>query len=345
MATSPLSSDTFHHDVSLRRFNTFGLEARAGRYFRATTPGGLREALVAERPELVLGGGSNLLLARDITGLVLHVDLRGLIVEDVPGDGDAVEVTVAAGENWHNFVLRTLELDLGGLENLSLIPGSVGASPIQNIGAYGVEIEDHFVRLEALHVHTLRRRTFTKEECLFGYRSSVFKTALRGQYIITAVTFRLTRRGHALRADYGDVRAHVEARGLGLSPKHISDAVIAIRQSKLPDPGQIGNSGSFFKNPELSAEQFASFAERHPDAPSYPLPDGGRKVPAGWLIDRAGWKGHRRGAIGVHDRQALVLVNHGGGAGKDLYALAEEIQADVRERYGIALEMEVNVVR
>ena len=335
--------DVLHHGVSLRHLNTFGLEARALRYFRATTPGGVREALAAERPTLTLGGGSNLLLTRDVQGLVLHVDLRGILVEGA-SDGDAeVFVTAAAGESWHGFVLETLNMDLGGLENLSLIPGSVGASPIQNIGAYGVEVKDHFVRLEAIHVDTLERRTFSAEECQFAYRSSAFKTSLRGQYVITAVTFRLTKRGHALRADYGDVRAHVAARGLGLSPKHISDAVIAIRQSKLPDPAVIGNSGSFFKNPVLSAAQYASFAEREPDAPSYPLPNGGRKVPAGWLIDRAGWKGHRRGAIGVHDRQALVLVNHGGGVGRELYALAKEIQADVRARYGVDLEMEVNV--
>ena len=341
--TPAYSPDTFHHGVSLRHLNTFGLEATARRYYRATSPGGIREALTAERPTLVLGGGSNLLLTREVDGLVLHVDSRGLIVEDGPANSHEVLVTVAAGESWHGFVMRTLELGLGGLENLSLIPGSVGASPVQNIGAYGVEIKDHFVRLEAIDVETLARRTFTLEDCGFGYRSSVFKTSLRGRYVITSVTFRLTRERHALRADYGDVRAHVEARGLGLSPKHISDAVIAIRRSKLPDPVEIGNSGSFFKNPELPAEQYARFAERHPTAPSYPLPDGGRKVPAGWLIDQAGWKGHRRGAIGVHDRQALVLVNHGGGVGKDLYALAREIQADVRERYGIELEMEVNV--
>ena len=337
-----LPDDTLLHDVSLRAFNTFGLEARARRYLRATGPGALREALRVERPALVLGGGSNLLLTRDIEGLVLHVDLRGVTVHPAPGSGE-VYVTAAAGENWHDFVLGTLSRGYGGLENLSLIPGSVGASPIQNIGAYGVEIKDHFVSLEAVDVETLRLHTFNEEACGFGYRTSVFKRELRGRYLITAVTFRLTDRDHAVRADYGDVRRHVTSRGLQLSPKHISDAVIAIRRSKLPDPAQIGNSGSFFKNTELSAEAFARFAERHPAAPSYPLPDGGRKVPAGWLIDQAGWKGHRRGPIGVHDRQALVLVNHGGGVGADVHALASEIRADVRAKYGIDLEMEVNV--
>ena len=343
MTPPPPPPNPLVHDASLRAYNTFGLEARARRYYRATGPGALREALAAETPRLVLGGGSNLLLTRDIEGLVLHVDLRG--VRSVPGpSSNEVDVTAAAGENWHAFVEHTLASGLGGLENLSLIPGSVGASPIQNIGAYGVEVKDHFVALEAVDVETLRTRRFSREECGFGYRTSVFKTALRGRYVITAVTFRLTRERHALRADYGDVRARVEAQGFGLSPKRISDAVAAIRREKLPDPVRIGNSGSFFKNPELTAEQYARFAERHPEAPSYPLPDGGRKVPAGWLIDRAGWKGHRRGAIGVHDRQALVLVNHGGGNGAEVYALAREIQADILSRYGIELEMEVNVV-
>ena len=343
MTPPPPPPNALVHDASLRAYNTFGLGARARRYYRATGLGALREALRVEAPRLVLGGGSNLLLTRDIEGLVLHVDLRGVTVAPGP-TANEVDVTAAAGENWHAFVLQTLSLGYGGLENLSLIPGSVGASPIQNIGAYGVEVKDHFVSLEAVDVETLRSRRFTAEECGFGYRTSVFKTALRGRYVITSVTFRLTRERHALRADYGDVRGHLEAAGRGLSPKHISDAVIAIRRSKLPDPVEIGNSGSFFKNPELSAERYARFAERHPEAPSYPLPDGGRKVPAGWLIDQAGWKGHRRGAIGVHDRQALVLVHHGGGTGAELYALAQEIRADVRKKYGIELEMEVNVL-
>lgn len=336
--------NVFHHGVSLRSLNTFGLEAHAERYYRATSPGAVREALAAERPALVLGGGSNLLLTRDVDGLALHVDLRGVVVHATtdPNDKDVL-VTAAAGENWHAFVEYTLRLGFGGLENLSLIPGSVGASPIQNVGAYGVEVRDHFVALEAIDTASLNYRTFNARDCGFGYRDSVFKSSSRGRYVITAVTFRLTRTDHVLRVEYGDVRAHVEERGLGLSPKHISDAVIAIRRAKLPDPAEIGNSGSFFKNPELTSEQYAGFAERHPEAPSYPLPDGGRKLPAGWLIDQAGWKGYRRGSIGVHDRQALVLVNHGGGTGTALLELAREIQTDIARKFGVALEMEVNV--
>lgn len=345
--TTALPANTLLHDRSLRALNTFGLEATARRYFRATSLGGLREALRVEQPTLVLGGGSNLLLTRDVPGLVLHLDLRGVSVLPIGGH---VHVTAAAGENWHAFVLYTIDAGYGGLENLSLIPGSVGASPIQNIGAYGVEIKDRFVSLKAVHRETLELRTFDPEECEFGYRNSVFKRELAGQYIITEVTFRLTTSEHELRADYGDVQTHVTAQGVGvgpeavrLSPKHISTAVMAIRQSKLPDPAEIGNSGSFFKNPELSRSQYEVFAAVHPGAPSYELADGGRKIPAGWLIERAGWKGHRRGDIGVHDRQALVLVNHGAGRGSDLFALAQEIQADVEDKFGVALEMEVNV--
>lgn len=346
MTDSPPAS-TLLHGVSLRRFNTFGLESSAERYFRATSLGSLREALRIELPTLVLGGGSNLLLTRDVPGLVLHLDLRGVRV--LP-KGDYVEVTAAAGENWHEFVAYTVDAGYGGLENLSLIPGSVGASPVQNIGAYGVELKDRFVSLKALHRETLDLREFRAEDCGFGYRHSVFKRELAGQYIITEVTFRLSVGEHDLRADYGDVREHVVAQGVGeapgqsrLSPKHISTAVMAIRRSKLPDPAEIGNSGSFFKNPELSLSDYESFAALHPSAPSYELPAGGRKIPAGWLIEQAGWKGHRRGAIGVHDRQALVLVNHGGGSGRELFALAREIQADVEAKFGVALEMEVNV--
>ena len=337
-----LPANTFHHGVSLRALNTFGLEATAQRYYRAETVGALREALRAEQPRLVLGGGSNLLLTRDVPGLTLHVGLRGVTVY-FPDD-DRAEVRAAAGEHWHALVEFTLAQDLGGLENLSLIPGSVGATPIQNIGAYGVEIREHLVSVEALDRASLRLRRFTPDELEFGYRESAFKRALAGRYIVTAVTYALTRRRHAARADYGDIRAHLQHRGREPEPRWISEAVVDIRRSKLPDPVEIGNSGSFFKNPELDADSFARFAERHPEAPHYPLAGGRVKVPAGWLIERAGWKGHRRGAIGVHDRQALVLVNHGDGRGEALWALAQEIRADVLTKFGIALEPEVNVM-
>ena len=350
VATESLKPDTLHFDVSLAGLNTFGLAAKAARYYRATSVASLQDILRQEQPELVLGGGSNMLLTRDIEGLVLHVDLRGkhMLSEsehDATLSLQAHEVIVeaGAGEGWHDFVLYTLGEGLGGLENLSLIPGSVGASPIQNIGAYGVEIKDHFVSLDALDRATLEVKRFTKGDCAFGYRSSVFKQELRGRYIILSVRFRLSAKQHVHRLDYGDVRRLLEEAGAPITPRAISEAVQQIRRSKLPDPAEIGNSGSFFKNPELSASEFEQLRQRRPDVRYYELPDGRYKVPAGWLIDQAGWKGYRDGAIGVHDRQALVLVNHGGGKGADLWALAQRIQADVQEKFGVKLTPEVNV--
>ena len=334
--------DVVHHDASLRGLNTFGLEARAARYFRATSVASLRRALALEAPALVLGGGSNVLLTRDVDGLVLHVDIRGRRV--VEATETEVVVEAGAGENWHEFVMYTLEEGYGGLENLSLIPGSVGATPVQNIGAYGVEVRDRFVSLGAVDRETLETVELDAEACAFGYRDSSFKRHLRNRYVITHVRFRLTRAAHELRLDYGDIRAELERAGAKPSTRSVSEAVIAIRRSKLPDPAAIGNGGSFFKNPELSAAEFAALERRRPDVRSYPLPDGRVKVPAAWLIDQAGWKGHRRGPIGVHDKQALVLVNHGGGSGAELWALACEIQADVEEKFGVRLEPEVNVV-
>lgn len=341
-ASTPLAPDTIHCDVSLRELNTFGLEAQAARYFRATSVEALRDCIRAERPALVLGGGSNLLITRDIDGLVLHVDLRERLV--LAKAENTVTVRAGAGENWHDFVLWTIDQDFGGLENMSLIPGSVGASPIQNIGAYGRELKDRFVELEALNCETLALETFDAEACAFGYRDSSFKRQLRGRYIITSVTFELSRGAHVYDTSYGDIASTLDSSGREVSLRGVSDAVIAIRQRKLPDPARIGNSGSFFKNPVVSAEAFEVLRQRRPDIRYYELPDGSYKIPAGWLIDQAGWKGYRRGAIGVHDRQALVLVNHGGGRGADVWALAREIQADVHEKFGVHIEPEVNVI-
>lgn len=337
-----LPPDVLHHDAPLRGLNTFGLDARAARYYRATTVASLKRALALEPPALVLGGGSNVLFTRDVIGLVLHVDIRGL--REVSRAGNDVIVEAGAGENWHEFVLHTLDAGLGGLENLSLIPGSVGATPVQNIGAYGVEIRDHFASLRAVNRDTLAEEELDADACAFGYRDSSFKRHWRDRYVITHVRFRLTANEHAYRLDYGDIRGALERAGTTPSTRAISDAVTAIRRSKLPDPVEIGNGGSFFKNPELSREAFDRLRARRPDVRSYSLPDGRVKVPAAWLIDQAGWKGHRRGAIGVHDRQALVLVNHGGGRGADLWQLARDIQADVNEKFGVTLSPEVNVV-
>lgn len=341
-APRKLAADVVHHDASLRALNSFGLEARAARYFRATSAAAVKRALALEQPALVLGGGSNVLFTRDVDGLVLHVDIRGR--RELRREGHEVIVEAGAGENWHEFVRYTLQAGLGGLENLSLIPGSVGATPVQNIGAYGVEIRDHFESLRAVARESLEEVEFDAADCAFGYRDSSFKRHGRNRYVITHVRFRLTADDHAHRLDYGDIRGALERSGATPSIAAISEAVIAIRRSKLPDPAEIGNGGSFFKNPELSAGEFESLRARRPDVRSYPLADGRVKVPAAWLIDQAGWKGHRRGAIGVHDRQALVLVNHGGGRGADLWALAREIQADVAEKFGVRLEPEVNVI-
>jgi len=339
---SVLKPDTLHYDVPLQAFNTFGLEAKAERYYRATSTESLKAILAIEQPRLVLGGGSNLLLTKDIAGLVLHVDIRERrVLQEREG---CILIQAGAGEPWHDFVMYTIAEGYGGLENMSLIPGVVGAAPIQNIGAYGVELKDHFSGLKALNRATLEEEFFDADDCAFGYRDSCFKRKLKGKYIITNVRFTLTVDQHDHRLDYGDIKRQLEAKGLAPSLRSISDAVVAIRRSKLPDPAQIGNSGSFFKNPELSEAAFLKLQERRPDVRFYELPKKRYKIPAAWMIDQAGWKGHRRGAIGVHDKQALVLVNHGGGKGADLWALAQEILADVEAKFGVRLEPEVNVM-
>ena len=343
-----LAPDRVHRHVSLRTLNTFGLEAKAERYYRATSIESIRSCLAIEQPALVLGGGSNMLITKDIEGLVLHVDMRRrqvLATKEAAHLGpNKVIVEAGAGEGWHDFVCWTLDQNFGGLENMSLIPGSVGASPIQNIGAYGVEVKDHFVSLTALNRTTLQLEHFDLKDCQFAYRSSVFKTIKKSEYILTSVRFWLTTAAHVLRMDYGDIQTTLAEHGELPSIHSISKAVIAIRRSKLPDPAEIGNSGSFFKNPEISAAEFELLKARRPDVRYYQQADGTFKIPAGWLIDQAGWKGFRRGQIGVHDRQALVLVNHGAGKGADLWALALEIKADIFEKFGIHIEPEVNVI-
>ncbi len=335
-------ADELLHDVSLRPLNTFGINVHAERYYRATSVSSIQQLLAREQPALVLGGGSNVLLTKDVEGLVLHVDIRGR--ETIRADESAALVEAGAGENWHEFVLWTLGHDLGGLENLSLIPGSVGATPIQNIGAYGVEIKDNLETVRAVNRETREEEVFDASELQLGYRDSVFKRELKERYIITHVRFRLTQLDHKLNTDYGDIRASLTDAGEEHNIQSVSRAVIGIRQSKLPDPALIGNSGSFFKNPVIDADAFAKLKARRPDVRFYELPDGTFKIPAGWLIEQAGWKGHRRGNIGVHDRQALVLVNHGEGHGHELWGLAQEILADVKEKFGVDLVPEVNVI-
>jgi UDP-N-acetylmuramate dehydrogenase len=333
-------------NVSLRPYNTFGLSATARFFVEVHSVEDLRGVL--QRPEwrglprLLLGEGSNVLLTGDFDGLVIRIAIPGKKI--VRETAEHVFLRVGAGENWHELVLFCLHNHLAGLENLSLIPGSVGASPMQNIGAYGVEIKDVFDSLEALHLQTGELRTFGHAECRFGYRESVFKHELKGQYAIVSVTFRLDKTP-TFHTGYGDIQKTLADMGVReLSIRAVSDAVVRIRRSKLPDPNQVGNAGSFFKNPEIPKAQFEALKSRFPDLPGYPTTNDLVKVPAGWLIERAGWKGHREGPVGVHDRQALVLVHYGGGTGAQLKALAEKVQASVEEQFGIRLAAEVNFI-
>lgn len=284
-----------------------------------------------------------MLLTKDIDALVIHVDLKGREVIN-EADGHA-HVKAMAGENWHEFVLYCIENDLGGLENLSLIPGNVGTTPIQNIGAYGTEIKDTFVSCEAMEIATQQLRTFTKEECEFAYRESIFKGVLKDRYVIVSVTFRLTTIHHKINISYGDIAAELTKNGVTIPTiKDVSNAVTAIRQSKLPNPKELGNSGSFFKNPIITAEEFEKASTLHPEMPHYPVSDTRVKVPAGWLIEQSGFKGKRFGDAGVHAKQALVLVNYGNASGQELLDLSKKIQQTVLDNFGISIEAEVNII-
>lgn len=330
-------------NISLRPFNTFGIDVQATRFATVNSIKQLRAILRKEQPSLILGGGSNLLLTKKIDGLVIKNDFRGIkLLEET---ADTVIVQFGAGENWHNIVLWAIENNLGGIENLSLIPGTVGAAPIQNIGAYGVELRDVFVELEAIYLKSGRKRTFSLEECKFGYRDSVFKRRLKGKVFITSVSLRLTKK-HQLKLTYGAIGKVLEEQGVKHPTiKDVSDVVIQIRSSKLPDPKVLGNSGSFFKNPEINASKFKALIAKFPEAVNYPLPDGRYKIPAGWLIEQCGWKGKRVGNTGAHKNQALVLVNYDGKAtGQEVFDLALSIQASVKSKFDILLTPEVNVI-
>ncbi len=328
---------------SLQELNTFGIPAIADGFAAFDSVETLRE-LLNHRGEyeqlLILGGGSNILFTKDVHALVLRNEIKGIDV--LSDEGTTVIVKVGAGVVWHDFVLHAVENGWGGIENLSLIPGSVGASPMQNIGAYGVEIKDVFHSLEALHIESQTIKTFTKEECNFGYRESVFKRELKNQYVITSVTFRLSRNAE-LKTSYGAIQDELAALGLNPSIQSISEAVIAIRNSKLPNPKDLGNAGSFFKNPVVPKSLSDELKKTYPNMPSYPQPDGTEKLAAGWLIETAGWKGKRIGNCGVHAKQALVLVNYGGATGNEIYALSEAVLTDVRNQFGVQLEREVNI--
>lgn len=334
----------FQENVSLQPYNTFGIKARAKEFAHVDNLTQLRSIVDAQKDLFVLSGGSNILLTRDIEKPVVHIQLKGIEEVSEP-NANRVLVRAQAGENWHEFVLWCIKHDFGGLENLSLIPGQVGTSPMQNIGAYGVEIKDVFHELEALDIESGEIVTFSGQDCHFGYRESVFKNELKGKFIILNVTFSLTRSKHNLVTNYGAIRSELEERGIeNPGIEDISNVVIAIRQSKLPDPSELGNSGSFFKNPVIPKEQLENLQENHPDIPFYPVDPSSVKVPAGWLVEQADFKGKRFGDAGVHAKQALVLVNHGEATGKEILDLSKRIQAEVLKLYGIELHTEVNIV-
>ncbi|MCC9137691.1 UDP-N-acetylmuramate dehydrogenase [Pontibacter silvestris] len=333
-------------DISLKLYNTFGIDVKASFFARFNNVQELQELLqqpeVKQEQILVLGGGSNLLFTKDFDGVALQNGIKG--IEVLRQNEEYVYVKAGGGEIWHEFVLRMLEQNLGGVENLSLIPGTVGAAPLQNIGAYGVELKDVFYELEAVEISSAQTRIFSKEECQFGYRESVFKNELKGQYIVTSVTFKLHRK-HNLNISYGAIKSILDEMQVKQpSIQDVSAAVCQIRSSKLPDPKQIGNAGSFFKNPEIPIALFKALKEQYPEIPAYPVSDISVKVPAGWLIEQCGWKGKVIENYGVHKNQALVLVNYGGASGADIQKLACTIIDSVEETFGIRLHPEVNII-
>ncbi len=332
-------------NISLKNYNTFGIDVKARNFIEITSVDELRLALQLEGfpRKLILGGGSNMLLTRDLDRLVLFINIKGIRV--LWENEHQVALKVMSGENWHELVLWTLERDYGGLENLSLIPGNTGTAPIQNIGAYGVEISDVFESCEAMDVSNQRLIRFSKDDCQFGYRDSYFKNKGKGKYVITSVNLILSKKDHQLNTSYGAIEAQLHRSGkTDITIRDVSDAVIAIRQSKLPDPKILGNSGSFFKNPVVRKDHFEDFVKAHPDAPFYKVDDEHFKIPAGWLIEKCGYKGKKLGDAGVHKDQALVLVNHGNATGEEILELAKSVQAVVHQKFGIELSAEVNII-
>jgi UDP-N-acetylmuramate dehydrogenase len=333
-------------NYSLKKINTFSISVD-GKYFaRVASMDDLLEVkdFISENncPFIVLGGGSNVLFLKDYEGLIVRNELRGIKIQKE--DENHVYVKAQAGEDWDDFVAWCVKNNFAGLENLSLIPGSIGASPIQNIGAYGVEMKDHFVELEGFHWETGDIQTWKYEDCQFGYRNSIFRNKLKGKVVILSVTFRLDK-NPVFKTGYGAIQEEIKQMGVEqLSIEAIRDAVISIRKRKLPDPEEIGNAGSFFKNPVISERQFLSLKNTYPKIVSYHLPDGSHKLAAGWLIDRAAWKGKRIGNAGVHERQALVLVNYGNANGNEIIQLASQIEQSVKDMFGVDLEREVNVI-
>lgn len=332
-------------NIDILPFNTFGISVLAKQFATFSSVTELQQLLNNKDTSvsfMILGGGSNVLFTQNFNGLILKNEILGFEITEK--NGDDIYVKAGAGENWHSFVLRTIGLNLGGLENLSLIPGNVGASPMQNIGAYGREIKDVFHSLEAYHIESGEIHTFLNEDCQFGYRESVFKRALKNQYVILNVTYRLSKKHH-INTSYGAIEEELKKMGI-TSPtiKDVSNAVIAIRSSKLPNPKEIGNAGSFFKNPVISKQQLDILISQYPDIPSYPVDENHVKLAAGWLIEKAGWKGKTFENYGVHKLQALVLVNYGGATGNQLFNLSDQIIQDISTKFGVVLEREVNII-
>ena len=333
-------------NISLKPYNTFGIDAKAKYFSLFSNVEELNEILNSQfsilNPQLILGGGSNILLTKDFDGVVLKNEIKG--IEIIDEDEDHVYVKAGAGENWHQFVLFCVKNNYGGVENLSLIPGNVGASPMQNIGAYGVEIKDVFYELEAFHKHEKIIQKFSLNDCGFGYRESVFKNKYKNQFVIASVGFCLHKK-HVFNTSYGVINQELEKMGVKeLTIQALSQAVINIRSSRLPDPKEVGNAGSFFKNPVISNQQFEELKKEFRNIIAFPSGNAHTKLSAGWLIEQCGWKGYRKGDAGCYDKQALVLVNYGNATGKEIYELSERIIQSVREKFNVFLEREVNIV-
>ena len=340
---------TIQENISLKPFNTFGVDVTAKKFVSVNHVYQLQEILKKEKNIFLLSGGSNMLLTRNIDQLVVHINMKGITLDDE--NEEYVFITVNAGEDWHDFVKWCISKNYGGLENLSLIPGCVGTCPIQNIGAYGVEVKDVITKVETLEIISGKKIDFSNEDCQFAYRNSVFKNELKGKHIITSVSFKLSKKNHQLNTEYGAIETELKNENIRIPTiKDISNAVIKIRKSKLPDPKKIGNSGSFFKNPIISSKQFKKLQDKYPAMPFYEFDslelnrtDILYKIPAGWLIETLGLKGKRFGDCGVHEKQALVLVNYNNAHGNDIFNLAKKIQKKILDTFEIALEIEVNV--
>ncbi len=338
--------DVIKSDFSIKAYNTFGLEASAKFFVEIFSEEDFlklqQQEVYKTNPHLIIGGGSNILLLNDFKGLVIKNSIKGISAVE---EADSVIVKAGAGEVWHDFVLYTIEKGWAGLENLSLIPGCVGASPMQNIGAYGVEIKDCFYELEAIHIKTGTKRTFSKTDCQFGYRESVFKQSEKGNYFISSVSFKLST-NPTLNTSYGAINEELKQMNIhSPSIKDVSDAVIRIRQSKLPDPRVKGNAGSFFKNPEVKAEVYTALKTQFEKLVAYPLENGNYKLAAGWLIENCGLKGFELEGAAVHDKQALVLINKNKATGKNIFDLSTYVLQEVHEKFGVHLEREVNIIQ